>query len=206
MPDFLGPLSHHTHSRKPVSYAYAQKWINAYTARSQQHPHMHPDAQLSRKMTFGTNGASGGITLTQLRKVSRGMGGERVTPEPEAPPESKDDRFRKKRGKEVSEEDEAGKDGTKEDEWQDGDEWAEGRGGMEVGEVGERSNYVGEVPEGEAPEVEELPAAEAAELLEEKVEEVSQEVNKEERKMLKKEKRKAEKQEKEAKRRKAAEE
>jgi hypothetical protein len=152
---------------------------------------MHPDAQLSRKITFGTNGASGGITLTQLRKVSRGMGGERLTPEPEELPESKDKPFKKSFGAGNKRE----RDGTKENEWQDEDEFAVERNGNTVGEVGKPHNYVGQVEENEAPEVEELPAS---------VED-TQTADKEERKKAKKAKRKAEQKEKEAKRLKGAE-
>ncbi|KIW01376.1 uncharacterized protein PV09_07144 [Verruconis gallopava] len=196
MGDFIGPLAYHIHSSTPVSYAGAQKWINAYTARSQQFPHMHPDAQLSRKITFGTNGASGGVTLTQLRKVSKGLGGERLTPEPEEPPRGNDKPFESKRsaakGKAVL------GDGTTEGDWMDPDEWAAGRDGDEVGEIGERSNYVGEVPGAEAPQVQEVPVVPHGS-------EGAKPIDKEERKRLKKDKRKAENKEREAKRRKMAE-
>jgi hypothetical protein len=201
MPDFIGPLSHHIHSSTPVPYAHAQKWINAYTARSQQHPHMHPDAQLSRKITFGTNGPSGGVTLTQLRKVARGLGGERVTPEPEELPEGNDTGFEKREfggaGGEHERKEGAQQDGTRESDWEDADQWAMERDGNEIGEMGERSNYVREVKGGHVPDVEEELRGET--------ENTTAAADKEERKRLKKEKRKAEKQGREAERRKAVE-
>ena len=145
--------------------------------------------------------------MAQLRKVSQGLGGERKTPEPEAIPEPK---FKKKMGVKVTfdkpangdlanGEDVNGQpqekqvdDGTKESEWVDADQWAEQRDGNELGEIGQRSNFVGEVPGGEAPEVEEVEAPPEAD-------------DKEKRKAEKKAKRKAEKLENEAKRRKADE-
>lgn len=134
--------------------------------------------------------------MTQLRKISQGLSGKRLTPEPEEIPEPRKKRFTLKKGGEdkVNEQVEEKKveDGTKEGEWEDADKWAEQRDGNEMGEIGERNNYVGEVPGGEPPKIQQG-------------DESSQTVDKEKRKAEKKAKRKAEKQESEAKRRKAAE-
>lgn len=180
MPQFTGPLTYQINSTTPTPYTTARKWLSAYTARSQSHAHMHPDAQLSRSsISFGTHGPAGGVTLSQVRKLARGLAGERVTPEPEELPEGNDQMLDAKgqHGKKRK------ADMTTESEWEDPEAWAEKQGGVEIGEVGERSNFVAEVEE--VPEVEELDEAEAEKL--EAAKSSDKVVDKEEKRRLKKE-------------------
>lgn len=153
---------------------------------------MHPDAQLGRSLAFGTHGPTGGITLSQLRKLARGLGGERVTPEPEEKPKSNDKALDSKIANGKRKRDDL----TTESEWEDPEVWAGKQGGVEVGEMGERSNFV--EMEGEtAPEV-----VGVEEVLEEGGGAV---VSREERKRAKKERNKRQQAEEMAKRRKGGE-
>lgn len=124
---------------------------------SESHPHLHPDALITPTgVTFSSHGGpAGGVVMHNLRRVAAGLRGEYL--EPEATPEPEE--------QEASEDAHAGKKGKKnkgpkksagaeqEEGWTDMATYAQEEGlGMEVGEIGDRTNVVAEG--GEEPEIE----------------------------------------------------
>jgi type II secretory pathway component HofQ len=140
--------------------------------------------------------------MKQMRKLSQGLSGERLTPEPEE--KKKNDFGGKGKGGESEKQEGDATAGAKAEEGQNADQWAEQQGGLELGEIGRRSNYVGEVEGNVLPAIHtsvETPFEEQDPIVQE--EDVG-EVEREAARRLKKEKRKAEKQESPTKRRKVA--
>ncbi|KAF1358011.1 hypothetical protein EJ07DRAFT_167031 [Lizonia empirigonia] len=130
------PPPHRLISSKPISTADASTMLQTYITNSEAHPHLHPDALITPTgVTFSSHGGpTGGVVMHNLRRVAAGLRGEYL--EPEATPEPED-------------EEEAG---AAEIEWQDKETYEREQGEIEVGDLGDRSNVVGEG--GQEPEVE----------------------------------------------------
>ena len=132
------------HSSHQLSIEAAQSLLSTYLTESESSPHLHPDALLSTAgVQFSTHGGPmGGLVLHNLRRVEAGLRGERLAPDPE--PES-DDRVLD--GLVESEAKLQGKSWKRklndvEEGWQDLEEFQREQGGVEVGEIGDRSNFV----------------------------------------------------------------
>lgn len=119
--------------------------LSTYITNSESHAHLHPDSSITPEgITFSSKGGpEGNVVMHNLRRIAAGMRGEYMAPE--KTPEPEDDEtegqtFSKKRKTALN------------DDWQDKAEYEREEGVMEIGEIGERSNFVQEG--GEEPEVE----------------------------------------------------
>ncbi|KAF2624290.1 hypothetical protein BU25DRAFT_157338 [Macroventuria anomochaeta] len=154
------PPPHRLISSKPISISAASTILQTYITNSESHPHLHPDALITPTgVTFSSHGGpTGGVVLHNLRRVAAGLRGEYLEPELTPEPEEeglegdngKEWKGKKGRGRKTTFTDAEA--GTVEVEWQDKEAYEREQGEMEVGEVGERTNVVGEG--GEEPEVE----------------------------------------------------
>jgi hypothetical protein len=150
------PPPHRTISSKSVTAADASSILDRYLKNSTKHPHLHPDAQITQNgvvqfSSFG--GPQGGVVLHNLRRVVAGLHGEYL--EPEGTPEPEDGAGESTGGMQIggSKKDKRNKSGdsSKPQGWQDRAEYEREEGVMEIGEIGDRSNFVQEC--GEMPEV-----------------------------------------------------
>ena len=133
------------HSSHQLSIEAAQSLLSTYLTESESSPHLHPDALLSTAgVQFSTHGGpTGGLVLHNLRRVEAGLRGERLAPDPE--PESEDrvldgliEKWEAKpQGKSWKR-----KLNDVEEGWQDLEEFQRKQGAVEVGEIGDRSNFV----------------------------------------------------------------
>ena len=144
-------LAPHRHiSSQSISIQEASAILDKYLANSQTHPHLHPDALITPSGTSfsAQGGPTGGVVLHNLRRVAAGLRGDYLEPEPTPEPEG-EDQDQQQNGR-------APKSGKKTavapEEWQDMSEFEREEGMIEVGEVGDRTNFVQEG--GEAPELE----------------------------------------------------
>jgi hypothetical protein len=149
------PPPHRIISSKPVTAADASSILDRYLKNSTKHPHLHPDAQITQNgvvqfSSFG--GPQGGVVLHNLRRVAAGLHGEFL--EPEGTPEPEDGAGEGTGGIQFggSKKDKRNKSGDSSTSqgWQDRAEYEREEGVMEIGEVGDRSNFVqegGEMPE-----------------------------------------------------------
>lgn len=159
---------------KPLSVDAAQKLIASYLESSESSAHLHPDALLSTSdVQFApAGGAHGGIILHNLRRVDAGLQGEILKPEV---PQVSDDMVLD------------GKIDETEKRMQTEQEYQED--GVEVGELGQRANFVadgGDIPAVVAEDSEHAPG--------------KTKIDKEARKKAKKDRERQEKLEKEARR------
>jgi hypothetical protein len=160
------PPPHRLISSTPISLPTASTILATYIAHSEAHPHLHPDALITPTgVTFSSHGGpTGGVVLHALRRVAAGLRGEYLEPEVTPEPEdnnNEDEEFAGVDGAGVRVSKKGGKGrGTKttfyenggEVEWLDKEAYERAQGEIEVGDVGERSNVVGEG--GEEPVVE----------------------------------------------------
>lgn len=154
------PPPSRTISSHPISLTSASAMLETYLHNSEAHAHLHPDALITPTgVTFSSHGGPmGGVVMHNLRRVAAGLRGEylepEATPEPEGQEEDdaqdrsgskKDGRKNKKARKEG--------DGAGEEGWTDMATYAQEEGlGIEIGEVGDRTNVVEEG--GEEPQIE----------------------------------------------------
>ena len=125
--------------------------LETYLTNSESHAHLHPDSTITPEgISFSSKGGpEGNVVMHNLRRIAAGMRGEYMapekTPEPEEEEAAEGSKFAnkgKKRNNFTS---------ALNDEWQDKAEFERQEGMIEVGELGERSNFVQEG--GEEPEV-----------------------------------------------------
>ncbi|KAL5121905.1 hypothetical protein ACEQ8H_000121 [Pleosporales sp. CAS-2024a] len=134
-------------SSKPISTVDASLMLETYLTHSESHPHLHPDALITPiGVTFSSHGGPlGSVVMHNLRRVAAGLRGEYF--EPEKTPEPEEDSGAKKSSKNKRKDLST----TMADaDWQDKAEYEAEQGGVEVGEVGDRTNVVqggGEEPE-----------------------------------------------------------
>jgi len=167
--------------------------LETYLSNSERHPHLHPDALITPTgVTFSSHGGPmGSVVMHNLRRVAAGMRGEFL--EPEKTPEPEEDEasaktFSGKKRKDFST--------VTDDDWQDKAEYEAEQGGIEVGEIGDRTNVVQEGVE--EPEVQVTGGAE--EGAKKRKTEEREKMDKEARKLAKKERAKQERRDKEKKR------
>lgn len=152
-------LAPHRHvSSQPVSLENASAILDKYLLNSATYPHLHPDALITPSgTTFSAqSGPIGGVVMHNLRRVAAGLKGDYLEPEPTPEPEGGDQdqnisAFSRVNGKgkktiEITE------------DWQDMSEFEREEGQIEVGEIGDRSNFVQEG--GAPPELETTAGAE----------------------------------------------
>ncbi|KAH7401970.1 hypothetical protein DE146DRAFT_450015 [Phaeosphaeria sp. MPI-PUGE-AT-0046c] len=147
------PPSRHV-SSTPISLTDASSMLETYLLNSESHPHLHPDALITPNgVSFSANGGPmGGVLLHNLRRVAAGLRGEFLEPEKTPEVEEIEDenadaygagKYNKKR-KSVP-------DATTDSDWEPLAQFEAEQGGIEIGEIGDRSNFVQEG--GEEPEV-----------------------------------------------------
>lgn len=159
---------------KPLSIGAAQELVATYLNESESNAHLHPDALLTTSDVQYTpaGGPQGGIILHNLRRVEAGLRGEVLKPEvPDVSDDMVLDDMIDDSQKRMQAEQEQQEDG------------------IEVGEIGRRTNVVAEG--GDIPEVVEEVGAKTA---------GKSKADKEARKKAKKERERQQKLEKEAKR------
>lgn len=194
MQETLPPYRHI--SSKPITTEYASNFIATFVANSELHAHLHPDALITPTgVQFSSHGGSvGGVVLHNLRRVAAGLRGEHLEPEPTPEPEERPEEGKKKRSKGGEEVEAAPV--VAEEEWQDLEEYEREQEGVEVGEIGERDNFV--ASGGEVPDVDTTAGAEDSEAVGEKRKsKVDKSDSKEARKKAKKEREKEFKRDKE---------
>jgi hypothetical protein len=141
-------------SSTPIALADASRMLDTYITNSESHPHLHPDALVTPTgVAFSSNGGPmGSVVMHNLRRVAAGLRGEFLEPEKTPEPEENEDgnadgvgagkKFNKKR---------KGFTTVTDDDWEDKAVYEREEGLVEVGEVGDRTNFVQEG--GEEPEV-----------------------------------------------------
>jgi hypothetical protein len=196
MPQIQGPLPTLLHSTQPISLKVAQNWLSSYSTHAESSPHLHPNSTFTpERLEFSSHGPEGGITMHLLRRIEKGLGGEVLEPlkeELEGDDRVLDSQISPTATAATTAKEEFGggkrkhADLTTDADWQDPEKFALEQGeDDDVGEIGDRHNFVQEVSE--EPEVH----ADA----EDEVEGLKP-VSKEDRKAAKKAKRQAEKREK----------
>ncbi|KAF2645750.1 hypothetical protein P280DRAFT_476233 [Massarina eburnea CBS 473.64] len=140
-------------SSTSISLDSATAMLEKYIRNSAKHAHLHPDARISAMgVDFSVNsGAAGGVVLHNLRRVTAGLKGEYLEPEPTPEPEEQAEgaSWGGKKGRKsalVNKEAATAEDG----EWMSMSEFEREEGQVEVGEVGDRSNAVQEGEDWEA--------------------------------------------------------
>jgi len=140
------PPSRHI-SSIPISLTTASQMLTTYITNSESHAHLHPDSSITPEgISFSSKGGpEGNVVMHNLRRIAAGMRGEYMAPEKTPEPEDDEDAegrsFSNKKRKTVLN-----------DDWQDKAEYEREEGLIEVGEIGDRSNFVQEG--GEEPAVE----------------------------------------------------
>jgi hypothetical protein len=155
------PPPSHKVSSTPISVTDASRMLETYITNSESHPHLHPDALVTPTgVAFSSNGGPmGSVVMHNLRRVAAGLRGEYLEPEKTPEPEENEDenadglgagkKFNKKR---------KGFTTLREEDWEDKAVYEQEQGGIEVGEIGDRMNFVQEG--GEEPEVQVTTGAE----------------------------------------------
>ncbi|KAF2710449.1 hypothetical protein K504DRAFT_262404 [Pleomassaria siparia CBS 279.74] len=143
-PETLPPYRHI--SSTPIALSSASALLTEYLSNSELHPHLHPDALITPTgiMFSSHDGPMGSVVMHNLRRVAAGLRGEYLEPEATPEPEEDEERRGKWKGKKTPILQEG------QDDWQEKEVY-EREAENEVGEVGERGNFVADG--GEAPEV-----------------------------------------------------
>ncbi|KAF1942716.1 hypothetical protein EJ02DRAFT_302186, partial [Clathrospora elynae] len=132
-------------SSTPISVATASQMLAKYLHNAETHPHLHPDALITPTgVEFSsTGGAQGGITMHHLRRVAAGLRGEYMEPDPEL---EEDEEAGQGSGADTNTYGNGGtkarKGALKKTEWQDMDVYQREEEGIEIGELGPRTNVV----------------------------------------------------------------
>ncbi|KAK7181389.1 hypothetical protein DPSP01_008728 [Paraphaeosphaeria sporulosa] len=132
---------HRVVSSQSITLEKAASILDKYLANSEVHSHLHPDALITPSgTTFGAQGGStGGVIMHNLRRVAAGLKGNYLEPEPTPEPEGGE----RNAVDGTKDQPNAGMtDGTAAEDWQDMSEFEREEGAIEVGEVGDRSNFV----------------------------------------------------------------
>jgi hypothetical protein len=126
--------------------------LETYITNSESHPHLHPDALVTPTgVAFSSNGGPmGSVVMHNLRRVAAGLRGEYLEPEKTPEPEEDENVDGFGAGKKFNKE-RKGFTTLREEDWQDKAVYEQEQGGIEVGEIGDRMNFVQEG--GEEPEV-----------------------------------------------------
>ncbi|EUC44544.1 hypothetical protein COCMIDRAFT_97907 [Bipolaris oryzae ATCC 44560] len=126
-------------SSAPVSLSAASAVLEKYLQNSETHAHLHPDALITPDgVTFNAKGgAVGNLLMHHLRRVAAGLRGEYLEPDTtlEAQAEALDA---------AAADGEGSKNTGVEQEWQDVATYQAEQGGIEIGDVGNRTNVVQE--------------------------------------------------------------
>jgi hypothetical protein len=138
------PPSRHI-SSTTISVADASRMLETYLTNSESHPHLHPDALVTPAgINFSSHGGSmGGVLMHNLRRVAAGLRGEYLEPEKTPEPEEDEEgagKFNKKGGKKRK----TAPDATTADDWEPLEQFERDQGVIEIGEVGDRTNFVQE--------------------------------------------------------------
>ncbi|KAF2749453.1 hypothetical protein M011DRAFT_398331 [Sporormia fimetaria CBS 119925] len=139
-------------SSTPISTTQASEILTTYISNSEAHAHLHPDALITPSgVVFSSHGGpTGGVIMHNLRRVAAGLRGEYL--EPEASPEPEERRFGGSNKTVFNEEGvNTEAEQSAQEGWQDKAEFEREEGVVEVGEIGDRSNFVGSG--GDAPAV-----------------------------------------------------
>jgi len=180
VPDTLPP--HRLLTTTHIPTETASSILQTYILNSESHAHLHPDALIkASKVVFSAHGGpTGGVVMHNLRRVAAGLRGEYLEPEATPEPEetattgegvevsaavgaqgksgkiARPKKSMKPTGTKMTFEDEEGPsvEETANEGWMDKETYELEEGAVdEVGELGERSNFVasgGAVPEVEA--------------------------------------------------------
>ncbi|KAF9730664.1 hypothetical protein PMIN06_004158 [Paraphaeosphaeria minitans] len=135
---------HRLVSSRSITLEKAASILDQYLANSEVHSHLHPDALITPSgTTFGAQGGStGGVIMHNLRRVAAGLKGNYLEPEPTPEPEGGEQTAFDSTHN-AQDQPNAGKtDGTATEDWQDMSEFEREEGAIEVGEIGDRSNFV----------------------------------------------------------------
>jgi hypothetical protein len=136
-------------SSASVSLSTASAILQKYLQNSEAHAHLHPDALITPDgVTFNAQGGSMGNPLMHhLSRVAAGLRGEYLEPERTLDAEEEEEG----EGKDSVAGGQGGKGAAVQEDWQDMASYQAEQGGIEIGEVGDRTNVVQEG--GEEPEV-----------------------------------------------------
>lgn len=135
---------HRLVSSQSITLEKAASILEKYLTNSEVHSHLHPDALITPSgTTFGAQGGStGGVILHNLRRVAAGLKGDYLEPEPTPEPEGEGQNALVGADNSLDQPNRAKTDGTAAEDWQDMSEFEREEGAIEVGEVGDRSNFV----------------------------------------------------------------
>lgn len=135
------PAPYRRISSKPISLADGSEMLDRYLQNSLAHSHLHPDALITPTGTnFSALGSSGGVVMHNLRRVAAGLKGEHLEPEPTPEPEGKAGAQNDIAVEAVNGlQEEVAVEGA-----QDMEEFQREEGVVEVGEIGDRTNFVQE--------------------------------------------------------------
>ncbi|EMD85104.1 hypothetical protein COCC4DRAFT_153758 [Bipolaris maydis ATCC 48331] len=125
-------------SSVPVSLNDASAVLEKYLQNSETHAHLHPDALITPDgVTFNAKGgAVGNLLMHHLRRVAAGLRGEYL--EPDTTLEAQDEAL------DAAADGEGSKNTGADQEWQDAATYQAEQGGIEIGDVGNRTNVVQE--------------------------------------------------------------
>lgn len=131
-------------SSQSISLEKAASILDKYLANSEVHSHLHPDALITPTGTaFGAQGGpTGGVIMHNLRRVAAGLKGNYLEPEPTPEPEGEDQAAFDSTSDPHGQPNAGKTDGTAAEDWQEMSEFEREEGAIEVGEVGDRSNFV----------------------------------------------------------------
>ncbi|EUC32857.1 hypothetical protein COCCADRAFT_5541 [Bipolaris zeicola 26-R-13] len=123
-------------SSAPVSLSAASAVLEKYLQDSETHAHLHPDALITPDgVTFNAKGgAVGNLLMHHLRRVAAGLRGEYL--EPDTTLEAQDEAL------DTAADGEGSKNTGAEQDWQDKATYQAELGGIEIGDVGNRTNVV----------------------------------------------------------------
>lgn len=133
---------HRLISSKSIPIEDASSMLEKYLSNSEVHPHLHPDALITPSgTTFSAQGGpTGGVVMHNLRRVAAGLKGNYLEPEPTPEPEG-DDRNTGVNDTQDQSKTKQGAD-TAVEEWQEMSEYEREEAVIEVGDIGDRTNFV----------------------------------------------------------------
>jgi len=150
------------HESSDIKPASASDFVRQYLKESETRAHLHPNAMFTPQgLQFPSHGGSqGGLTLHNLRRIEAGLRGEHLAPEPKVDEllqtEEVEDGSQgsvvknKKKNKKANGTTEGRNSAEKVDDWLDQEVYMQMGDGVEVGEIGTRTNVVkdgGSIPE-----------------------------------------------------------
>lgn len=133
---------HRLISSKSIPIEDASLMLEKYLSNSEVHPHLHPDALITPSgTTFSAQGGpTGGVVMHNLRRVAAGLKGNYLEPEP-TPEAEGDDRNTGVNDTQDQSKTKQGAD-TAVEEWQEMSEYEREEAVIEVGDIGDRTNFV----------------------------------------------------------------